>query len=110
MARPSLEPPSALNRTIWPVVLAILHGLSFFAGFCVAIPISFSGVSIVNFTNTIRLFTQIIQYHCYFLPFYHPRPKDGEGTVFTGVILSRGGKYPSPVTVSAQSPVLGPAW
>ena len=45
MPIPSLQPPSVNKRTVWPVLLAVLHGLSFIAGFCVVIPVSLSDVS-----------------------------------------------------------------
>ena len=43
-----MDPPSANKRTIWPVVLVVLHGLCFVGGFCVAIPISLSYVGELN--------------------------------------------------------------
>ena len=40
---------------------------------------------------------------------YRPHPKDGEGTVFTGVCLSTPGGYPSP-RFFPRSMVIGPFW
>ena len=44
----SLEPPSANKRTIWPVLLDVLHGVCFMAGFCVVVPVSLSYVSLLE--------------------------------------------------------------
>ena len=37
-----------------------------------------------------KIFFEKFKMKCLYVDFYHPQPKDGEGTVFTGVCLSTG--------------------
>ena len=55
MAVLATDPPSANKRTIWPVVLVVLHGLCFVGGFCVAIPTSLSHVSGSDLSSIVQI-------------------------------------------------------